>query len=89
MLPGLIAVLLVGHVAGSIEAQSRRDYPGYDRGYYAGHGSHDAYGGCAGYRGYPDCSGYGYRRYGYGYGGYEYGYGSYGYRGYDDGGYGD
>jgi hypothetical protein len=81
MLTGLLAVLLVGHVAGSIETESRRDYPRYDRGYYAGYG---AYGRCA-YRGYADC-GY-YRRYGHG--GYEYGYDGYDYRGYEYGGYGD
>jgi hypothetical protein len=58
MLSGLLAVLLVGTLAGSVEAD-RGDgcnraqcYPRYDRGYYSGCGDYNSYGGCRGYRGY-------------------------------------
>ncbi len=79
MLSGLLAVLIVGTLAGSVEAESGGGcyrtpcYPRYDRGYYGGYGT---YGGCGGYRGYAGCGGYdgcrGYGRCGSygGYGGY-------------------
>jgi hypothetical protein len=59
MLIAIVAVLLAGTVAGSIDAD-RGDgcyrtscYQRYDRDY---HGSNDAYSGCGGY---PGCGGYG------------------------------
>jgi hypothetical protein len=65
MLSGLLAVLIVGTLAGSVEAD-RGDgcyrsqcYPRYDRGYYGGCGDYNSYGGCGGYRGYPGYGGYG------------------------------
>jgi hypothetical protein len=74
MLSGLLAVLLVGTLAGSVEAD-RGDgchraqcFPRYDRGYNSGCGDYNSYGRCGGYRGY---SGYG------SYGGYD-GCGGYG-----------
>jgi hypothetical protein len=87
MLSGLFAVLLVGTLAGSVEAESGGDcyrascYPSYSRDYYGGCGrcyGYGAYGGC--YRGYAGCDGYG------GCGGYgrcgSYGdYGAYGWSG--------
>jgi len=91
MLSGLLAVLIVGTLAGSVEADRgdwrhrTPDYPRYSRDYYDGYGSgYGAYGGCGGYRGYAGCGGYdgcrGYRRCG-NYGGYGGGYSGYG--GYD------
>jgi hypothetical protein len=71
MVPGLLAVLIAGHIVGSVEGRSSRGYPTYDRDYYGGSG-YAPYGGRG--RGYADLDGYGYR-------GYEHGYG---YRGYDD-----
>jgi hypothetical protein len=68
MLSGLLAVLIVGSIAGSVEAESHRGcyrtpcYPRYEWGYDGGCG---AYGGCSynrgygGYRGYGDYGGYG------------------------------
>jgi len=57
MFTGLLAVLIVGTLAGSVDAD-RGDgchrascYPRYDRGYYGGYG---AYGWCDGYRGYGE-----------------------------------
>ena len=87
MLSGLLAVLIVGTLAGSVEADRgdwryrTPDYPRYSRDYNDGYGSgYGAYGGCGGYRGYAGCGGYdgcrGYRRCG-NYGGYG-GYGGYG-----------
>ena len=75
MLSGLFAVLIVGTLAGSVEAD-RGDgcyraqcYPRYDRGYYAGCGGYRGYAGCGGYGGYSGCSGYngcgGYGAYGW------------------------
>jgi hypothetical protein len=62
MLVAVFAVLMVGTIAGSVEAD-RGDgcyrtscYPRYDRDY---HGGDNAYGGCGGYRGYAGCGGYG------------------------------
>jgi hypothetical protein len=84
MLTGLLAVLIAGHVVGSVERGSSSGYPRYDRGYYGGSGAYSgypAYGGCGGYRRYADCGGYD----GYSYRGYEYHYRSYSYRGYDYG----
>jgi len=80
MFTGLLAVLIVGTLAGSVEADRgdgryrTPDYPRYSRDYYDGYGSgYGAYGGCGGYRGYACCGGYdgcrGYGRCG-GYGGY-------------------
>ncbi len=83
MLSGLVAVLIVGSLTGSIEAGSERGcyrtpcYPRYDRGYDSGCSAYGPYGGCGdrrgygGYRAYDDYSGYG--NYG-GYGDYN-GYG--------------
>ena len=84
MLPGILAVLMVGSVAGSVE--SGRGYPGYDYGYDRGYDGHRAYNRCGGYRCCGDCGygGYSYRQYGYdyryrySYRGYDYGYGGYG-----------
>ena len=65
MLSGLLAVLIVGSLAGSVDAESRGGcyrtpcYPTYDRGYYGGCGGYNPYGGCGGYRGYPGYGGYG------------------------------
>jgi hypothetical protein len=83
MLSGLLAVLIVGTLAGAGDAESGRGcystpcYQTYDRGYYGGCGGYNPYGGCGGYRGYPGYGGYG----GYdgcaGYGGCG-GYGAYG-----------
>jgi hypothetical protein len=79
MLGAVFAVLMVGTLAGSIEAD-RGDgcyrtscYPRYDHDY---HGGYDAYGGCDGYRGCGSYGGYGACGYGgcRGYGGYS-GYG--------------
>src|SRR5262249_42968426 len=79
MLSGLLAVLIVGTLAGSVDAESGRSYPRYDRGYYGGNG---AYGGCGDYRGYAGCGYGGCRGYGwcgrYGSYGGDGGYGSYG-----------
>ena len=65
MFTGLLAVLVVGTLAGSIDAD-RGDgchrtscYPRYDRGYYGRCGDYNADGGCAGYRGYPGYGDYG------------------------------
>src|SRR5260370_22702237 len=65
MLSGLLAVLIVGTLAGSVEAD-RGDgcyraqcYPRYDRGYYGGCGDYNSNGGCGVYRGYPGYGGYG------------------------------
>jgi hypothetical protein len=65
MFTGLLAVLIVGTLAGSVDTD-RGDgcyraqcYPRYDRGYYGGCGGYDSYGGCGGYRGYPGYGGYG------------------------------
>jgi hypothetical protein len=86
MLTGILAVMMVGTLAGSVESGPGTGYPRYDRGYYGGsggYGGYPGYGGCGGYPGYADCGrygGYGYREYGYRR--YEYGY-----RGYDRGGY--
>jgi hypothetical protein len=87
MLSGLLAVLIVGTLAGSLEADRgdgryrTPDNPRYSRDYYDGHGGgYGAYGGCGGYRGYAGCGGYG----GYsGCGGYNGcgGYGAYGWSG--------
>jgi hypothetical protein len=62
MLIAVFAVLMVGTVAGSVEAD-RGDgcyrtscYQRYDRDY---RGGDDAYSGCGGYRGYAGCGGYG------------------------------
>jgi hypothetical protein len=94
MLPGILAVLMVGGLAGSVESGSGRGYPGCDRGCYGDYTGYRAYSGCGGY---DDCGrrggygGYDYRGYdrrGYGYGGYDYSY-AYRYRGYDYGGYGE
>jgi hypothetical protein len=77
MLTGLLAVLIAGHVVGSVEGGSSRGYPTYDRDYYGrsgGYGGYGPYGGCG--RGYADCGGYG----GYSYRGYDY---RYSYRSYD------
>src|SRR5215470_11668918 len=92
MLSGVLAVLIVGTLAGSIEAD-RGDgcyrtscYQRYDRGYYdggGGCGGYSTYGGCGGYRGYADCGYGGYAGCGYGYRGCS-GYGGGG----DYGGYG-
>jgi hypothetical protein len=81
MFTGLLAVLIVGSLAGSVQAD-RGDgcnrascYPRYDRGDYDGYG---AYGGCGGYRGcggYDGCRGYGRCGRYDGYGGYDGGYG--------------
>jgi hypothetical protein len=81
MFTGLLAVLVVGTLAGSVDAD-RGDgcyrascYPRYDRGYYDRYG---AYGGCGGYRGcggYDGCRGYGRCGRYDGYGGYDGGYG--------------
>jgi hypothetical protein len=97
MLPGILAVMMMGTVAGSADSGAGRGYPGCDRGCYEGYRAHS---GC-GYR-YDDCGrrygGYrdgGYRDYSYrdyGYRDYsyrEYGYRGYGYRDYDYGGYGE
>jgi hypothetical protein len=73
-MPGLLAVLIAGHIVGSAESGSGRGYPTFDPDYYGGR-VYVPYGGCN--RGYADCDGYGYR-------GYEYGYRGYSYRGYDD-----
>jgi hypothetical protein len=80
MLSGILAVLIVGSLAGSVEAESDRGchrtqcYQRYDRGYYDGCHAYGPYGACGGYRGYPGYGGYsaydGYRGYG-GYGGYD------------------
>jgi hypothetical protein len=93
MLPGILAVLMVGTVAGSVESGFGRGYPGCDRGCYD---AYRAYSGC-GYRRYDDCGRPygGYREYGYRDSDYrEYGYResrgySYGYRDYDYRGYGE
>jgi hypothetical protein len=95
MLPGILAVLMMGTVAGSVDSGSGRGYPGCDRGCYD---SYRAYSGC-GYRRYDDCGRPygGYRDYGYrDYGPRDYGYREYGYResrgysyGYRDYGYGE
>src|SRR5258708_33834031 len=87
MVTGLLAVLIVGTLAGSVEADRgvgryrTPDYPRYSRDYYDGYGGgYGAYGGCGGYRGYAGCGGYdGCRGYGPcgGYGGY----GAYGWSG--------
>jgi hypothetical protein len=86
MLTGLLAVLIAGHVVGSVEDGSRAGYPRYDRGYY--YRGCDAYSGCGGCRGYTDCGPYGGYRYrdyrGYSYRGYEYSYRGYEYDGYGD-----
>jgi hypothetical protein len=74
MVPGLLAVLIAGHIVGSVDGGPGRGYPAFDRDYYGG-SVYAPYGGCG--RGYSDCGGYGYRR-------YEYGYPGYSYRGYDD-----
>jgi hypothetical protein len=85
MFTGLLAVLIVGTLAGSVDTDRgdgcRRTscYPRYDRGYYGGYG---AYGGCDGNRGYAGCGGYDGCR-GYGSCGSYGGYGGYG--GYDNG----
>lgn len=85
MVTGLLAVLIAGHVVGSLEGGPGRGYPTYDRDYYyerGGYGGYDPCGGCG--RGYTCCSGYrGYGNYGYGNYGSDYGYRSYGY-GYGD-----
>jgi hypothetical protein len=92
MLSGLLAVLIVGTLAGSVEADRgdwryrRPDYPRHSRDYYDGYGGgYGAYGGCGGYRGcggYDGCRGYrwcgNYGGYGGGYGGGYSGYGGYG-----------
>lgn len=89
MLSALFAVLMVGTLAGSIEAGSGDGcyrtscYPTYDRGHYGGCGGYNSYAGCGDHRGYPGYGGYGgYGRYdGYGgCGGYSRcgSYGSYG-----------
>jgi hypothetical protein len=62
MVAGLLAVLIAGHVVGSVEGGSRRGYPTYDRDYY---GASDYAPWCG--RGYADCGGYGYRGYEYEY----------------------
>jgi hypothetical protein len=88
MLTGLLAVLMVGHVAGSVEGGSSGAYPRYDHRYYGesgGYGGYPVYNGCSAYRGSPDCGRYGG---GYGYREYSYRRYEYGYRGYDYGGYG-
>lgn len=88
MLSGILTVLIVGTLAGSIEtAPGSGCYgaPCYQRysGYYgacSGCGGYGAYGGCGGYRGYAGCGGYGgCDNYGWcgGYGGY----GAYGWSG--------
>jgi hypothetical protein len=82
MFTGLLAVLIVGTLAGSVDADRANGcyrtscYPQHDRGYYGGCngcGGYGAYGGCGGYRGYAGCGGYdgcrGYGRCG-GYDGY-------------------
>ena len=78
MLSGVLAVLIVGTLAGSIEPD-RGDvcyrtscYPRYDRGYYGGCGGYSTYGGCSGYRGYAGCGYGGYAGCGYGYRGCDY-----------------
>jgi hypothetical protein len=64
MLSGLIAVLIVGTLAGAVDAESGRGcyrrpcYPTYDRGYYGGCDGYNPYGGCGGYRGNPGYGGY-------------------------------
>jgi hypothetical protein len=82
MLPGILAVLMVGTVAGSVE--SDRGYRGH--GYDYGYDGYRAYDRCGGNRCCGDCGygGYSYRQYGYdyhyryGYRGYDSGYGGYG-----------
>ncbi len=87
MFTGLLAVLIVGTLAGSVEADRgdwryrTPDYPRYSRDYYDGYGSgYGAYGGCCGYRGYAGCGGYDGCR-GYGRCGSYGGYGGYGWSG--------
>ena len=75
MLTGILAVLIVGTLAGSVETD-RGDgchwtqcYPRYDRGYYGGGGGcgdYSTFGGCGGYRGYAGCGYGGYAACGYG-----------------------
>jgi hypothetical protein len=97
MLPGILAVLMVGGLAGSVESGAGRGYPVCDRGCYGDHSGYRAYSGCGGYDdcgrrgGYGgyDYRGYDYRGYerrGYSYGGYDY---SYAYRDRGYGGYGE
>src|SRR5258708_28256735 len=65
-LPDFLAVLIVGTLARSVEAD-RGDgryrtpyYPRYSRDYYDGYGGgYGAYGGGGGYPGYAGCGGYG------------------------------
>ena len=84
MFTGLLAVLLVGTVAGSVGAESdggrygTPSYPRYSRDYNDGYGGgYGIYGGCGGYRGYAGCGGYDGCR-GYGRCGNYGGYGNYG-----------
>src|SRR5215470_4455260 len=76
MLSGVLAVLIVGTLAGSIEAD-RGDgcyrascYQRYDRGYYGGCVGYSTYDGCGGYRGYYGCGYGGYAGWGYGFRGW-------------------
>lgn len=93
MLSGILTVLIVGTLAGSVDAGPGGGcyrgpcYPRYSGDYYggcSGCGGYGAYSGCGGYRGYAGCGGYG----GYsacggyaGCSGYN-GYGGYGWSGY-------
>jgi hypothetical protein len=93
MVSGILAVLMVGALAGSVDpgpgagCYGAPCYPRYSGGYYGGCvgcGGYGAYNGCGGYRGYVGCGGYG--SYGAcggygGCGGYD-GYGRYGWSGY-------
>ncbi len=68
MLNGLLAVLIVGTLAGSVETESHGRcyrtpcYPRYSRDYYGGCVDCDGYRiyrRCGAYRGYPGCGDYG------------------------------
>ena len=76
MFTGLLALLIVGTLAGSVEADRgdgryrTPDNPRYSRDYYDGHGGgYRGYAGCGGYGGYSGCGGYngcgGYGAYGW------------------------
>lgn len=88
MLSGILAVLIVGTLAGSVDAGPGSGcygapcYPRYSGDYYggcAGCGRYGAYDGCGGYRGYAGCA-YG-RCNGDGWCGSYGGYGAYGWSG--------